>query len=121
MLKQTNVIKNKLHDPISVIMQFSKVFILFYALLFNSGLLAAQVPEVDIYRTDQISAKDIKEKFGNELKRLSELTAFPVNVTVEKNMKEMDKLGTMMIKGINAMGDFAHVSMESITYENEVV
>lgn len=76
-------------------------------------------PVVDVYKTTQISAKQIQKKFGHDLKTIATLYASPESRASEQTSQKMEKVLIKMTNKINKMGDFSYVSVSPILYSSK--
>lgn len=98
------------------ILQKNSTFFIFLLLFFGSTSSAAtQELLVDVYKTNQISTKDVKDKFKKELTEILNLLKSP-NTDNELKASSIKKLKTSIISGIHSMGNFAYVDVSPITY-----
>lgn len=78
-----------------------------------------QLPNVDIYRTDQIAVSDIYKTFGSELKAISTIILSPQSLNSKKNKILLDDNINKIITGIKKKGDFVYVNLSSILYPQD--
>ncbi|MEO8401965.1 MAG: hypothetical protein ABI597_09275 [Gammaproteobacteria bacterium] len=89
-------------------------------LIMHNALADAKLkPVVDVYKTTQISAKQIQKKFGHDLQTFATLFTSPESITSERNAQKMEKLLIKMTNKINKMGDFSYVSVSPILYSSK--
>jgi hypothetical protein len=101
-----------------------KIFIaalLCWLVLCNLRAYATSKTIIDIYRTNQITANEICNKFGEEISQMVELKASPEGLSNDKNSEQFNALVEKINHGIENMGDFLYVKASIITYPGDDV
>lgn len=104
--------------------QYKSIKIFWYSLILtllfskNFALANTENSYIDVYKTDQLSVKDIKKKFGKELTSILELLDPSIKKNMDTNTKTetLKKLREKVVNGIYSMGDFSYVDLSPITY-----
>jgi hypothetical protein len=84
----------------------------------STAAKAVATPIVDVYKTDQISAKDINKKFSKQLQEIKNIMQSPGGIISPENQDKFSLLIKNTNNDIKKMGDFAFVSIAPVMYPN---
>ncbi len=70
---------------------------------------------IDMYKTDQITVKEVNQKFGKKIEEIVWLMS-PKRSVPDSEFERSGKLWVGVIDGIRSMGDFAYVNMSPVFY-----
>lgn len=105
---------------LSITKSITHFFLFLGCLLVFSNPASAESNEeikIDLYRTNQITTKDVEEKIGDKLKKMAHLIpANSSNLNSESTAKAAHKLMEEVIAEIHSMGDFAYVNVSPVSY-----
>lgn len=103
--------------------QFKEIlFVLFILGMFVNPTLALanEKSVIDMYRSDQISAEYIREKFGKNFDKVSDMLSSRW-VGSEKYKKNINGKLTSIAAGIKKHGDFSFINISIVTYPGDKV
>ena len=73
-------------------------------------------PDVDVYKTTQISAQEINKKYFNQFQEIANIMLSTESLTSKTNLQKTESLLRETTDGIKKMGNFALVKVAPIMY-----
>ena len=104
--------------------KFCLNIVYYYLVLILFSVANAKVPDpivLDVYRSNQITAEQIKKEYGKQLRGMIQLYLTPESMSSEENNKKMLKLSESILTGIRKKGDFVLINFSAIKYSGSKV
>lgn len=109
--------KNKILQLCSAIIFYVSALILFSA----ANAKAPDRIDVDVYRSNQITAEEIKKKYRKQLRAMINIYLTPESMSSEKNNQKMKNLLEPIMVWISKKGDFALINFSAIKYPDRKI